>query len=312
MAKYSIIVPIYKVELYLKECVDSILKQDFKDYELILVDDGSPDNCPKICDEYAKKDSRIKVVHKKNGGLSDARNAGIKVAKGKYILFIDPDDYAEKNYLEVIDKNLGEADLLVFGHYVLYMNKRIKEQGNNDFLEREKALDYLMSDNKFCGFAWNKVYKKEIFDKYNLEYDANISMCEDMLFSYEYIKRINTVKVIDDALINYRQRKSSFLSKKVKNIEPKSFFVTYGYIMKDSKNKRVQGRCKYLYLKAYYKYKKNKVKKYANKELIKSIIKNDYKNFTEREKKIIKMFKYAPIIRTVLYGIRNSMLKKYE
>ena len=312
MVKYSIILPIYKVENYLEECVDSVLAQKIKDYELILVDDGSPDNCPKMCDDFVKKDSRIKVVHKKNGGLSDARNAGIKVARGEYILFIDPDDYVEKNYLEVIDKNLGDSDLLIFGHYVLYKNKRIKEHGSNEFLGREKALDYLMSDDKFCGFAWNKVYKKEVFDKYNLLYDKDISMCEDMLFSYEYIKHIDTVKVIDEPIINYRQRKSSFLSKKAKDINPKSFFVTYGYIMKDSKNKRVQGRCKYLYLKAYYKYKKDEVEKYADKDLIKSIIKNDYKNFTDREKKLIKMFKYAPATRTVVYGIKNSMLKKYE
>lgn len=94
----SIIVPIYKVEEFLEECVESILKQEFKDYELILVDDGSPDNCGKICDNYAELDNRIKVIHKKNGGLSSARNAGKEVAKGKYLSFIDSDDFISDNY----------------------------------------------------------------------------------------------------------------------------------------------------------------------------------------------------------------------
>ena len=95
--KFSIIVPIYKVEKYLNQCVDSILSQDFSDYEMILVDDGSPDNCPYICDEYSKKNSKVVVIHKENGGLSDARNAGIMAAKGDYLFFVDSDDYWDDN-----------------------------------------------------------------------------------------------------------------------------------------------------------------------------------------------------------------------
>ena len=100
MSKVSIVVPIYNVEKYLEQCIDSIINQTLKDIEIILVDDGSPDNCPQICDDYAKKDSRIKVVHKKNGGLSSARNAGIEVATGDYIGFVDSDDYIELDMYE--------------------------------------------------------------------------------------------------------------------------------------------------------------------------------------------------------------------
>ena len=100
MPKVSVIVPIYKVEKYLRQCIDSIINQSLKDIEIILVDDGSPDNCPKICDEYKKIDSRIKVIHKKNGGLSSARNAGMKIATGEYIGFVDSDDYVSKEFLE--------------------------------------------------------------------------------------------------------------------------------------------------------------------------------------------------------------------
>lgn len=98
MCVVSVIVPVYKVENVLHYCIDSILNQTYKDFELIIVDDGSPDRCPKMCDDYAKKDSRIKVVHKKNGGLSDARNAGMAVATGEYISFIDSDDYVSDDF----------------------------------------------------------------------------------------------------------------------------------------------------------------------------------------------------------------------
>ena len=99
MPEISVIVPVYKVEKYLKRCVNSILNQDFEDYEIILVDDGSPDGCPAICDEYAKLYAKISVIHKKNGGLSDARNIAVAQSKGEYIVFIDSDDYVDSNHL---------------------------------------------------------------------------------------------------------------------------------------------------------------------------------------------------------------------
>ena len=114
---FSVIVPVYNVEKYLKECVDSILGQSFSDFELILVDDGSPDNCPAICDEYAKKDEHVKVIHKPNGGVSSARNAGIQMARGEYILFCDSDDFYLDTAFEKIHYNLIQfnADILCFG-----------------------------------------------------------------------------------------------------------------------------------------------------------------------------------------------------
>ena len=114
--KFSIIVPVYNVEKYLNQCVDSIMNQTYKDIEIILVDDGSPDNCPKMCDEYKEKDSRIKVIHKPNGGLSDARNEGLKVVSGDYIAFIDSDDWIEldafENFFGAIEK-FNHPDVLI-------------------------------------------------------------------------------------------------------------------------------------------------------------------------------------------------------
>ena len=102
----TIVIPVYKVEKYIDRCIKSVINQTYKNLEIILVDDGSPDNCPKICDEYAEKDKRIKVIHKKNGGLSDARNVGIEAAKGKYISFIDSDDWIEKDFIECLYKSI--------------------------------------------------------------------------------------------------------------------------------------------------------------------------------------------------------------
>ena len=115
--KFSVIVPVYGVEKYIDQCVQSLLIQTYKNYELILVDDGSPDNCGQICDQYAEKDNRIRVVHKKNGGLSSARNAGLDIAKGEYVIFLDSDDFwDDAEALSGINRNLSEskADVLIF------------------------------------------------------------------------------------------------------------------------------------------------------------------------------------------------------
>ncbi|MBR1540013.1 MAG: glycosyltransferase [Clostridia bacterium] len=117
----SIIVPVYKVEKYLDKCINSIVSQTYKNLEVILVDDGSPDSCGKMCDEWTQKDTRIKVIHKENGGLSDARNFGLDCAKGKYIQFVDSDDYIEKDMIEFLYKNLKEnnADISICSNYMV-------------------------------------------------------------------------------------------------------------------------------------------------------------------------------------------------
>lgn len=126
--KFSIIIPVYKVELYLRQCINSVLNQSYKDFELILVDDGSPDNCPVICDEYASRDIRVKVIHKSNGGLSDARNAGLDIAKGEYVLFLDSDDWwddvlaLEKINLKIKDT---DADLIIIGMKKFFSKKNV-------------------------------------------------------------------------------------------------------------------------------------------------------------------------------------------
>lgn len=166
MCEISIIVPVYKVEKYLKKCVDSILAQTFTDFELILVDDGSPDDSGKICEEYAEKDARVRVLHKENGGLSSARNAGIEVAKGKYLGFIDSDDYIAEDMYELLYNTIikEDADLSICGIYDVYEGKApIVKPTIEKVVSAEEALLLILQGNIISVHAVNKLYKRELF-----------------------------------------------------------------------------------------------------------------------------------------------------
>ncbi|OTO76646.1 glycosyltransferase family 2 protein [Enterococcus sp. 12E11_DIV0728] len=168
MCEISIIVPVYNVEKYLNKCVDSILNQTFKDFELILVDDGSPDNSGAICDQYAKKDSRVKVIHKLNGGLSDARNAGIDVANGKYLGFIDSDDYIAKDMFELLYTNIvkEDANLSICGIYHVYEGKEPEKKAEKYMvLNQDEATVLIFHGNQISDHAVNKLYSRSIFSE---------------------------------------------------------------------------------------------------------------------------------------------------
>lgn len=173
MCEISVIVPVYKVEQYLKKCVDSILAQTFQDIEIILVDDGSPDSSGKICDDYAKADSRVRVIHKENGGLSSARNAGIDAARGKYLGFIDSDDYIAPDMYELLHTNLVKehADLSICGIYHVYEGKEPEKKQEQYFVfDRNKAMEFIFHGNVISDHAVNKLYKREIFDNIRYPY----------------------------------------------------------------------------------------------------------------------------------------------
>ena len=201
----SIIVPVYNVEPYLEKCINSILNQTYKDFELILVDDGSPDNCPAICDEYAKKDSRITVIHKQNGGVSSARNEGIKIAKGEFIWFVDSDDYIETNALEILSGYIEKSpsDLYIF------------EQGLSEKFDIDN-LNNLFYEHYFkyhFGFApWNKIYKNSILQSSSLFFDTEETVGEDLLFNVNYYTKINSLKFLDEKLYHYVVRENSAMT----------------------------------------------------------------------------------------------------
>lgn len=167
--KLSIVVPVYKVEPFLDKCIASILTQTFSDFELILVDDGSPDRCGEMCENWARKDSRIRVIHKENGGLSDARNAGIEIAKGEYIGFVDSDDYIKADMYEVLVENMEKynADISMCGYADVYVDC-IRKECTDRFVfqwEQKEAIYQILLGKKLSVHAVTKLYKKEFFSK---------------------------------------------------------------------------------------------------------------------------------------------------
>lgn len=209
----SVIVPIYNVEKYLARCVDSIVNQTYKNLEIILVDDGSPDRCPQMCDDYAEKDSRIKVVHKKNGGLSDARNAGMAVATGEYISFIDSDDYVSDDFFECLldAMNKENSDIAECSVVKFYEDNHFDEF-NDDLLEKtydtQDAMSALIAENPFHQHVWNKLYKTELVK--DIPYAVG-KLNEDEFWTYQVFGRANKVSKLNKTMYYYFQRNSSIM-----------------------------------------------------------------------------------------------------
>ena len=210
----SVIIPVYKVEKYIHKCVDSILSQTYKNLEVILVDDGSPDNCPAICDEYAKSDKRVRVIHKKNGGLSDARNAGLSVCRGGYISFVDGDDWIEPNFLEEMLKNLKEKNVDVVSCEIMAFFEQSGEhrphyrgKKKDIFFENsEKYYEYVL---QYAVAVWCRLYKRKVFE--NVKFPVNIN-AEDLYILAEMMKNISSAMHISKYLYNYRIRQNSIMN----------------------------------------------------------------------------------------------------
>lgn len=220
----SVIVPVYNTEKYLAKCIESIISQTCCNLEIILIDDGSTDNSGKMCDEYSLKDKRIKVVHKNNGGLSDARNTGIKIASGKYLSFIDSDDYIEKNMYEYLIKNMKEnnADIGICGWY-LVKGKDIsicKFKSGKIVLNTEECIDYLLSNNSFDNFMCNKIFKKDLFK--SIEFPVGKKL-EDLATLYKVINFSNKIFMESIPLYYYVLHENSITSKLHNQIDENVF-----------------------------------------------------------------------------------------
>ncbi len=208
----SVIVPVYKVEQYLEKCVDSILAQTYTNLEIILVDDGSPDDCGKICDAYADQDSRIKVIHKENGGVSEARNTGLDIAKGEYIGFVDSDDWIEPNMYEDMLNAVHEyqADMSICCVEKIRKDKVIAQDiGHTRVYSRQKALYELICDRKVTSFSVNKLFHKDLFQ--NLQFQKGKSLFEDTLFMYQILEKITRAVHLNELCYHYLRRDDSAL-----------------------------------------------------------------------------------------------------
>lgn len=210
----SIITPVYNVEKYLEQCIISIQAQTYKNIEIILIDDGSTDNSSVMCDEYAEQDTRIRVCHKVNGGLSSARNKGIEIAVGEYLLFVDSDDYIHPNIIEKMLSVMQQEDVDIVGCQFLEV-----EEGCNKIIEVETSKAEILSKKqvieKFCKesdvtiiVSWCKLYKKELFDTLRFQEGK---LHEDEFIIHHIIDKIAYMAYLDDKMYYYRQRNTSIM-----------------------------------------------------------------------------------------------------
>ena len=219
MPKLSIIVPIYNVEKYLPRCIESILNQTFKDFELVLVNDGSTDKCKEICEKYKKMDSRIIVANKKNGGLSSARNLGLDISKGDYIGFVDSDDFIHVNMYEILFNiiNTNGSDIVICDYHKVNEDniKKCEEMKSNNHdirvenINNIDSIEKVLTVGKKFIVAWNKIYKRSLFD--NLRYKEGV-IYEDEFLAHRILYKCSKVSIINQALYYYVQRKGSIVN----------------------------------------------------------------------------------------------------
>lgn len=211
--KISIIIPVFGVELYLNRCIESVVNQKYSNLEIILIDDGSPDNCPTICDEWAERDERIVVIHKKNGGLSDARNIGLKIATGELVGFVDSDDWISPEMYQLLYENMleNDSDISACGVKMIWedqtQNTYLTPTGNY-ILNRKEAMEAIISESILKQPVWYKLYKAEVI--HNIFFPVS-KHNEDVFWSYLAIGNANKISVFDTPCYYYFQRKDSIM-----------------------------------------------------------------------------------------------------
>lgn len=322
----SVIVPIYKVEDYLKECIESIINQTYSDIEVILVDDGSPDRCPQMCDEWAKRDSRIRVVHKKNGGLSSARNAGLDVAKGEYISFVDSDDFICKDALENLYNRIKDDNSIGITSGLIY---RYQDGSINNFKDQwlcSKEIvipssEFLLEtmSQKTSYTVWNKLYRRDVIGNTRFREGRNN---EDTLFMYDLGKNIAILNVcmveIPHYVYYYRYREDSICTT-AKIPLAIDILGNYELMMEDCKNTNSR-----LYDVLYFSYVRT-LYGFVDSLLLNPVWYPLY--FTEYQKKLrlvpfgyvkrqfhlndalyIQLLKYNPLLRKIIRKIREREL----
>ena len=240
---FSIIVPIYNVERYLEQCIESVLAQDYQNYELILVDDGSPDNSIDICVKFAKQYPNIIFIRKINGGLSDARNAGIKLARGKYLMFLDSDDYWDgTTILSDLQKIITENNPDVIFNYLksVYPDKIVNHYIKRDKLTGSFQEDFqdLYQDGIYLGFAWTKVIKKEIILKNHLLFIKGRNF-EDIPWSFSLVKHIKDYAIYQNCFYMYRRERKGSISSVVTAKNQVSLFQNLSDVITEIKNMKL-------------------------------------------------------------------------
>lgn len=321
--KLSIVVPVYKAERSLERCIDSILHQTFTNWELILVDDGSPDNCAVICDKYAEKDERIIVIHKPNGGVSSARNAGLDIAQGQWIVFMDSDDWCEQKYLSdffCTSVELSDSDIVLQGRKdeidgMIYSNIVLE---NGIYLNIAEGL--LKNNLLTFGAPYCKLYPNKLIKKYHIRFPEEYSYGEDTTFFFTVLTYVNCLITINKCNYHYMESGSGSLSKKDHDFKPLSEFLRDSLTLVNTLDSKynAQGTLLSSYMPNYrglllrsivnmYRLRYNKTQKrhclsIIKKELLpSSSYSNDFR---------LLFIRYAPI--WLLIPVLNVVMKLYK
>lgn len=232
----SVIIPIYKVENYLCQCVDSVINQTYKNLEIILIDDGSPDRCPEICDEYAKKDSRIKVIHKPNGGLSDARNVGLDNSTGDYVMFIDSDDFWNNtdDLMYLVNKiiEFGYPDFIGFNMYNYFSDTKQfipwipYDDSITEETDKESLIIELVKTGTFPMSACSKIIKRDFLITNNIFFKKGI-LSEDIPWFLELLKKAQNIRFISNYIYCYRKQRVGSITNK---FSPKKYYDVHNIV----------------------------------------------------------------------------------
>ena len=279
MKKISIIIPIYNAEKYLEECLDSIKQQSYKNYEVIMINDGSTDRSESICRKFLE-DDRFQIVNQKNKGVAISRNVGLTMAKGEYILFVDSDDWLDNNMLNELINNAGDDELLCVGYYNAYENHKLQVTNGKNIVIKQDLKKSIMNDNNIIGgYLWNKLFDLNIIKQNNIKFDKDINYCEDLIFVLNYIRFINRIRYISKPLYFYRMRKTSITKQGCLNEKNITILKALEILMKMNKDdEETVKKLEFEYLLYYYQLKKiMKSNEVVNYEILK------------KEKKIIKM-----------------------
>lgn len=251
----SVVIPVYNVKKYLAKCIDSVLSQTYSYLQIIIVDDGSTDGSSEICDSYLE-DRRVEVYHIKNHGVSYARNLGIDNAKGRYITFIDPDDYVDIHHIKNMMNAISENVQLVVTNYYICDYRTKKRKPNNHLsrkrlLSKSEALDDIYNPDDYLGYSWNKLFDLNIINSFKIRFKKNILVWEDLLFCCQYMDKINNVIYIPNHSYYYNKRDNSASSKQ-RIRDPRTIYtmaMAQHYILKIAQ--KYTGKFKYQTLNTY-------------------------------------------------------------
>lgn len=235
----SIIVPIYNVEKYLPKCIESIINQTYTDLEILLIDDGSTDNSGLICDKYASIDNRIKVIHKKNGGVSSARNIGLNEANGNYIAFVDSDDYIEKNMYEKMISIINKYNVDIVSCNYNHVNEKIEpffKLDKDEYINNKtKLIEDIFQYKNYDMILFNKLYKKYIWK--NIRFPLGINLAEDLMMLYPTINLANTFYCLKETLYNKVTRENGLTNSKKINDYINNVLAYEDFLLKVKQNK---------------------------------------------------------------------------